>query len=192
MLKILSGQYRSRQLQIPEGDETRPMGARPKAAIFNLLRGWFEDANVLDLYAGVGTMGLEAASQGAKRVVCIEQNRYIADFLRANILTLGCADRVQAVQTDALGPGAVAAAPAPVTVAFVDPPFELMREDDGRQRVLDQIAALRRVMAPKSFVVLRTPEAPDGARYHIAGFDGPEAHGYGAEQHVLLYAPSPE
>ena len=189
MLKIISGQYRSRHLQIPPGNETRPMGSRTKSGVFNLLRGWFDGTNVLDLYAGVGTMGLEAASLGAKRVICVEQNRYIADYLRANVLTLGCSDRVQVVQTDALGPGAIAAAPAPVDVVFVDPPFELMRSDEGRRRVLDQVRALRDVLATKSFVVLRTPECPDSEAYRIEGFDGPERHDYGAEQHVLLYAP---
>lgn len=61
MLQILGGQFRSRKLQIPEGTQTRPMGSRTKEAIFNILRGWFEGANVLDIFAGVGTMGLEAA-----------------------------------------------------------------------------------------------------------------------------------
>ncbi len=189
MLKILGGEFRSRLLQIPPGNETRPMGARTKAAVFNILRGWFSDANVLDLYAGVGTMGLEAASLGARRVVCVEQNRYIADYLRANVITLKCGDRVQVVQTDALGPGAVAAAPQPVDIAFIDPPFELMRSEEGRARVLAQIRALHAAMAPKSFVVLRSPEKPNPVADRVEGFDGPETHDYGAEQHVLLYAP---
>ncbi len=189
MLKILSGEYRSRLLQIPEGTDTRPMGARTKEAIFNILRGWFDGANVLDLYAGVGTMGLEAASLGARRVVCIEQNRYISDFLRANILTLGCSDRVQAVQTDAIGPGAIAAAPKPVDVAFVDPPFDDLRKVEQRRAMLDRLGAFREVMAAKSFLVLRSPDYDARDDYSIPGFDGPEHHDYGSEQHLLLYAP---
>lgn len=190
MLKIQSGEFRSRTLQIPEGTQTRPMGSRAKGAIFNLLRGWFEGARVLDLFAGVGTMGLEAASLGAAKVVCVEQNRHTGEFLRANILTLGCADRVQWVQTDALGPGAFAAAPKPVDIVFVDPPFEIMREEEGRLRVLEQIKNLRPQLAEKSFVVLRTPELKRESNYSIEGFDGPEVHDYGAEQHVLLWAPT--
>ncbi|MEN9668273.1 MAG: rRNA ((966)-N(2))-methyltransferase RsmD [Planctomycetota bacterium] len=189
MLQILGGEFRSRKLQIPEGTQTRPMGSRTKEAIFNILRGWFEGANVLDIFAGVGTMGLEAASRGAARVVCVEQNRLVGEFLRANIHTLGCADRVQWVQTDALGPGSIAAAPQPVNIVFVDPPFEMMNEDESRQRVLTHIFNLKPMLAEKAFVVLRVPSYSTELNYEIPGFDGPEAHDYGLQQNVLLYMP---
>lgn len=192
MLHILGGEFRSRKLQIPEGNQTRPMGSRTKEAVFNILRGWFEGARVLDLFAGVGTMGLEAASRGASKVVCIEQNRQIGEFLRANIHALGCDDRVQWVQTDALGPGCIASAPRPVDVVFVDPPFEMMTNAQSRQRVLTHIANLKSVLAEKAFVVLRSPECLKEIDYSIVGFDGPERHDYGAHQHVLLYAPHHE
>ncbi len=189
MLRILAGEYRSRHLQIPEGTDTRPMGARTKEAVFNILRGWFKDARVLDLFAGVGTMGLEAASQGASRVVCVEQNRQIGEYLRANILTLGCQDRVQWVQTDALGPGSISAAPSPVDIVFVDPPFALMADASSRERVLTHIAHLKPVMAEKAFVVLRSPDHLKELSYAIDGFVGPEVHHYGPQQHILLYMP---
>lgn len=189
MLHILGGEFRSRKLQIPAGTQTRPMGSRTKEAIFNILRGWFEGARVLDIFAGVGTMGLEAASRGASRVVCVEQDRLVGEFLRANILTLGCADRVQWAQTDALGPGAIAAAPAPVDIIFVDPPFEMMMDAQERERVLNHIVNLKTVLAEKSFVVLRVPEIGPNFHYAIPGYDGPEEHNYGQQQHILIYAP---
>lgn len=189
MLQILGGEFRSRKLQIPEGTQTRPMGSRTKEAIFNILRGWFEGAHVLDIFAGVGTLGLEAASRGASRVVCVEQNRLVGEYLRANILTFGCGDRVQWVQTDALGPGSIAAAPRPVNIVFIDPPFDMMTADDSRERVLTHIANLKPVLAEKAFVVLRVPTYSADLNYAIPGFDGPEAHDYGLQQHILLYMP---
>ncbi|MDA1262864.1 MAG: 16S rRNA (guanine(966)-N(2))-methyltransferase RsmD [Planctomycetota bacterium] len=189
MLKILGGEFRSRTLQIPEGTQTRPMGSRTKEAIFNILRGWFEGANVLDIFAGVGTMGLEAASRGAAKVVCVEQNRLVGEFLRANIHTLGCADRVQWVQTDALGPGSIAAAPQPVNIVFIDPPFEMMADEESRQRIMTHIVNLKPTLAAKAFVVLRVPNYSEELKYEIPGFEGPEVHDYGHQQHVLLYMP---
>lgn len=168
------------------------MGSRTKEALFNILRGWFDGARVLDLFAGVGTLGLEAASRGASQVVCVEQDRSVGEFLQANILALGCADRVRWVQSDALGPVAIAAAPAPVDVVFCDPPFVLMRSDASRARLLQQLAGFKAVMAPKSFLVLRAPEVVNPADFAIDGFDGPELHNYGREQHVLLYMPTRE
>ncbi|NBX35990.1 MAG: 16S rRNA (guanine(966)-N(2))-methyltransferase RsmD [Planctomycetes bacterium] len=190
MLQILGGTMRSRRLQVPDGERTRPMGSRTKEAVFNMLRGWFDGARVLDLFAGVGTMGLEAASRGASHVVCVEQDRSIGEFLQANILALGCTDRVRWVQSDALGPVAIAAAPAPVDLVFCDPPFVLMQSEASRTRLLEQLAGLKAVMAPKSFLVLRAPEVQDAAAFAVVGFDGPELHSYGREQHVLLYMPS--
>ena len=191
MLKILGGEFRSRLLDSPDSaEQTRPMTSRTKESIFNLLRGWFDGARVLDLFAGVGTMGLEAVSRGASEVVLFERDRDVYGFLARNIASLGCGDRATAVQGDALGPLAIDRAPKPVDVVFLDPPYEMMFDAPRRRKVLDQARRLRSVMAEKSFLVLRSPiELPeDEAR--IDGFDGPESHRYGSEMLVLLYMPS--
>lgn len=194
MIRIIGGEFRSRMLQTPDGAETtRPMAARVKESIFNLLRGWFENAHVLDLFAGVGTMGLEAVSRGAKRVVMVEQNRGIHKLQRENIDALGCGDRAIAHLGDALSPTMLHAAPKPVDVLFMDPPYELMRRKDTRTRVMNQIAIARSIMAEKSFVVLRVPlqeEEIDADRdLTVPGFDGPEIHRYGRDMLVCLYMP---
>ncbi len=178
-------------LQAPPGHVTRPMGARTKEAIFNVLRGWFDGTRVLDLFSGPGTMGIEAASRGAGRVVCVEQERQVFDYLRANIAILGVGDRVDAVQADALGPGVIGLAPSPVDVVFIDPPFEVARTPEGMARITEQCVRLRAVMAPTSFLVLRLPDLPGDEGLPIAGFSGPEIRSYGREQHVLLYMPEP-
>ena len=73
MLKILGGHLRSRQLKTPKnGDVTRPWTGRARESVFNQLRGHIQGGNVLDLFAGVGTMGLEAVSRGAEHVVMVE------------------------------------------------------------------------------------------------------------------------
>lgn len=191
MLKIISGEYRSRQLATPPDEAiTRPYSRRVKESIFNLLRGWFEDANVLDLFAGVGTMGLEAVSRGAKQVLLVEQDRHIFKLLEQNIATLGCGDRAIGMMGDALGQTSLLRAPQPVDIAFVDPPYALMLRPESRQRVIEQIRRLREIMNGRGFVVLRSPIEPDGQEWVIEGFDGPETHRYTKEMWVLLYAPS--
>ena len=141
MLKIISGEYRSRILLTPEGeDRTRPMTARVKESVFAMLQGWFKGARVLDLFAGVGTVGLECASRGAAEVVMIERDREVFRYLEHNIETLKCGDRVIAIQADALGPTALARSPKPVDLVFMDPPYELAPDAHG--------AALERLAAP--------------------------------------------
>jgi len=189
MLRIVAGEFRSRRLFSPEDEHSsRPYGARVKESVFNLLRGWFEGSQVLDLFAGVGTMGLEAISRGATRALLVERDRDTYELLRRNIETLGCEDRAEAVNADALSAAVLDRAPNPVHIVFVDPPYDLMRQSKTRQRVLDQVERCRRVMSERGFVVLRSPITADGT-FHLAGFDGPEEHRYGREMNVLLYAP---
>ena len=191
MLRIMGGEYRSRILDCPEGtDVTRPMTSRVKESIFNLLRGWFEGAHVLDLFAGVGTMGLEAVSRGAASVVLLERDRDVYAALQRNITRLKCGDRAVALQGDALGPLPLERAPKPVTLAFLDPPYELMMDPDRRRKVLDRARRLREVMADRAFLLLRTPVDLPPVEAAIPGFDGPEIHRYGQEMKVYLYMPS--
>lgn len=190
MLRIIGGEFRSRRLQSPVGsDITRPMPARVKESVFNLLREWFDNANVLDLFAGVGTLGLEAVSRGANKVILIEQNPQTFQILTSNIETLGCNDRAMAVQADALSPVALASAPAPVDVIFVDPPYRLMQSQEDRERVFEQLTAARGILAERSIVVLRAPLPEKAIALEIEGFEGPESHTYGKEMQVHLYMP---
>lgn len=192
MLKILGGDFRSRRLQSPpDGETTRPYLARVRESLFNLLRGWCDDASVLDLFAGVGTIGLETVSRGARMVVMIERDRKIFRMLQANVEALGCGDRVRLVHGDALSPGVIHQAAAPVDLLFVDPPYPVMLEEAGRTRVLEQIVRAREIMAEPGFVILRTPQRPEGPEWSLAGYDGPEVHEYGKSMFVLLYGPAP-
>lgn len=203
MLRIIAGEFRSRPLAVPRGrDLTRPMGSRTREALFDLLRGWFEGATVIDLFAGVGTIGLEAASRGAAKVVCVERDRFIAGLLRRNIETLRCEDRVRVIEADALAEATLAALPRPVDLVFVDPPFAVARdEEEGSNR--DERASrrdaarfnamlvrLRALFHERGFLAVRCPEPRRGASGVIAGFAGPEIHGYGDEQWIHLYAPT--
>lgn len=189
MLRIIGGEYRSRLLETPDDETTRPMTSRVKESVFNLLRGWFDGAVVLDLFAGVGTMGLEAVSRGAAHVHMVERDRSVLRILQRNIDRLGCADRVRAVQGDALAASALGGVQRPVDIIFIDPPYVEMAEEPGRRRVIAQIARCRALMGANGFVVLRTPMDPEAHDHTVPGFVGPEVHRYGSEMRVLLYAP---
>ncbi|MHC5002424.1 MAG: 16S rRNA (guanine(966)-N(2))-methyltransferase RsmD [Planctomycetota bacterium] len=192
MLKIISGEFRSRRIVAPpEGDTTRPYLARVRESVFGMLHGWFEDASVLDLFAGVGTVGLEAISRGARRVVMVEQDKSIYQLLRQNVAALGCQDRAVTLQADALGSTALHRAEPPVDLVFIDPPYAMIRDESTRERVLAQAARCRELMGDRGFVVLRSPVGPDEQDLSIPGLAGPEAHRYRRDMCVLLYEPQP-
>ncbi|MEE2907835.1 MAG: 16S rRNA (guanine(966)-N(2))-methyltransferase RsmD [Planctomycetota bacterium] len=190
MIKIISGHYRSRRLKTPaEADTTRPYAHRVKESVFNILRGHIEDSNVLDLFAGVGSMGLEAVSRGAAQVLMVEQDRRIYNLLKANVEDLGCQDRVDLLCGDALGSVAVLRSPRPVKVVFIDPPFKMMEQEATRSRVLAQIQRVEPLLTEDAIVVLRSPLGPEEINLDIPGLNGPEVRTFRRQHQVLLYGP---
>jgi len=189
MLQIIGGHYRSRRLLTPpDAATTRPYAHRVKESVFNILRGHLPDARVLDLFAGVGTMGLEAISRGAAEVLMVEQDRRIFGLLEQNIEALACGDRAEALRGDALGSVSLLRAPRPLDIAFVDPPFAMMREASSRARVLQHIGRLAEYMAESGLIVLRTPLDARRVPHEIEGLEGPEIRDQGRHNQVLLYA----
>jgi 16S rRNA (guanine(966)-N(2))-methyltransferase RsmD len=157
-VRIIAGEFRSRRLQTPKDAETvRPIPDRVKESLFSLLRGHCEGARVLDLFSGTGAIGLEAVSRGAAKVVMVERDRDVADLLRSNIASLGVEDRTEVFVGDALGVGALARCPAGVTLAFLDPPYPVVRTMLGFKRVMNQVRQVITRMSPGGFLVLRTP-----------------------------------
>jgi 16S rRNA (guanine(966)-N(2))-methyltransferase RsmD len=192
VVRIIAGEFRSRTLlTAPDDEATRPFLSRVKESVFSMLHEWFADARVLDLFAGVGTVGLEAVSRGASAVLMVERSPRTHRILKENIERLGCAGRARALLGDALGRTCLLEAPRPVDLVFVDPPYTMMQESRSRQRVLDQATQCREIMADKGFVILRSPVGPEDAELVIPGFNGPEPHRYRKDMWVLLYEPNP-
>ena len=188
MLQIISGNYRSRRLQTPaDSSTTRPYAHRVKESVFNILSGRIEDGQILDLFAGVGTMGLEAASRGASQVLMVEQDRGIYQLLKSNVEELGCGDEVETLCGDALGSVSILRSPRPLDVVFVDPPFKMMQEEPTRKRVLAQIERVAPLLADDGFVVLRSPGGTTPDELRVPGLIGPEVRNYGSHHQVLLY-----
>lgn len=157
-MRIIAGKYRRRPLAgPPHGSTTRPMPDMVKEAIFNLLRGHCEDGAVIDLFCGTGTMGLEAASRGSPRVVFVEKDRRVVQVLEENIASFGAQDDCEVVTGDALGPAALTRCPRPVHLVFMDPPYDMVRDSAGWDRVTTQASRLVSMLDDTGYLVLRTP-----------------------------------
>jgi len=167
MTRIISGTAGGRRLQTPPGSSTRPTSDRVREALFSRLehRGLIEGASVLDLYAGSGALGLEAASRGAAQVLLVESHKAAAKVIRANAVVIGhpgvrvLADTVER---------ALAAGP-PTGLRFdlvlVDPPYDVT--EDALAAVLAALVQ-HQWLAREAFVVVerssRSPQPtwPDG------------------------------
>jgi 16S rRNA (guanine966-N2)-methyltransferase len=121
-LRIIGGRWRSRKLKFPDAPGLRPTPDRVRETLFNWLRWDVEGARCLDLYAGSGALGLEAASRGAARVVQVERDPRVAENLERNRRLLN-ADTVTVVRSEV---GRFLEGRAePFDLAFLDPPFRL-------------------------------------------------------------------
>ena len=177
-MRIISGEYRRRRLHpLPKGVETRPIPDMVKEAMFNLLRGHFEDFGVIDVFSGSGSVGLEMASHGASRVVCVERDRRMVKTLQDNIDMLGCEDRVEVACCDALGPATLSRCPKPAHIVFMDPPYPMVRDEEDWPRVKKQFERLIEMLDETGYAIIRTPwpfyhreliEDEDGAEDGVA------------------------
>lgn len=122
-LRIIGGRYRGRRLPVPSEPGLRPTSDRVRETLFNWLQPVIDGSRCLDLFAGSGALGFEAASRGAREVVMVEQVTGVAKVLRNNAKVLGAA-AVRVEQADALH-WLDAKAPRPFDIVFLDPPFAL-------------------------------------------------------------------
>lgn len=138
MTRVIGGAARGRAIKTPAGAGTRPTTDRVREALFSSLEaslGNLHGRAVLDLFAGSGAVGLEAASRGAESVVCVERDRATAALISTNARTLGLPQvRVLAVPVASLGPPP---GDRPFDVVFLDPPYDLPGRD-----IADALVAL--------------------------------------------------
>jgi 16S rRNA (guanine966-N2)-methyltransferase len=119
-VRIIGGEHRGRRLVFPDLPGLRPSGDRVRETLFNWLQPVIVNARCLDLFAGSGALGLEAASRGAREVVMLDIAPRVVRQLEANRKLLGLS-RVRVIKADALR--WLEQPPHPFDLVFVDPPF---------------------------------------------------------------------
>lgn len=133
-IRIIGGQWRGRKLDVADRPGLRPTGDRARETLFNWLGPRVVGARCVDLFAGTGALGLEAASRGAAEVVLVENDPGLARALASAINGWPGSEIVAVHQADALG--WLTQQRDPFDIAFIDPPFGL-----GLQaRALDRLA----------------------------------------------------
>jgi 16S rRNA (guanine966-N2)-methyltransferase len=139
-MRIISGSARGARLgPVPPG--VRPVSDRAREGLFSSLGDRILEAEVLDLYAGTGALGLEALSRGAQRATFVESNRRAAATIRSNLASVGLEEEATVRQQPVLSfLRAAGPPPAGPGIAFLDPPYataveeveEALRELDER------------------------------------------------------------
>ena len=124
MTRVIAGEFGGRRLAVPADGRVRPTADRVREAWFSILGPRVEGASVVDLFAGSGALGLEALSRGARIATFVDLNPPSVAAIRANIATLGIADRTELVRQDAFR-FLARPHPARYDLALADPPYGL-------------------------------------------------------------------
>lgn len=123
-MRIIAGRARGRKLIPPETMETRPTLDRVKEAMFSIIQGYIMDSEVLDVFAGTGSLGLEAASRGAKEVYLVDKSSVTFPLLKQNIENLKFQDFCIPLNLDSYDALKMLAKKGKVfNIIFIDPPY---------------------------------------------------------------------
>ena len=156
-MRIISGSKRGSKIQFQTAPGLRPSGDRIRETLFAWLQTSIAGSQCLDMFAGSGALGFEAASRGADRVVMLEKNKSAARWLKEN------ADRLQFDNVDIFANDAlirdtyeVQLAGEQFDVVFIDPPFS----EDLHQLAID-LARQQQLLKPDALVYIETGKKAD-------------------------------
>ena len=141
-MRIIGGELKGSNLYTPKDKNTRPLKNLARESIFNLLmhskkiQFQFEDSNILDLYAGTGSFGLECLSRKAKEVYFVENKKQAIEVLEKNIKKLNLKKKTKVFYSDALSLITKRFTNIKFNLVFFDPPFK----DNNISKLIDLIA----------------------------------------------------
>ena len=164
-MRIIAGERRGAQIEAPPGLIARPMRDQVRTALFNILGPErVEGARALDLFAGSGSLGLEAISRGAESCLFVERASICLKTIEKNVAHLRFGDRAILRRADLARGVAGLKAPglSPFTLVLMDPPFPLLRKPPGPgeanvKEILRELGTVPGLLTPDARICLETP-----------------------------------
>ncbi len=147
-IRIIAGEFGGRKIETSDSIRTHPMGDRPRGALFNKIMADIDGAEVLDAFAGSGSLGLEALSRGAKTATFIERDRMAQQVIAKNIVSLGLEDRASLVRSSIAG-WLETFEEKKFDIIFADPPYNELQ--------FSTVSELMGLLKPGALMVLSHP-----------------------------------
>jgi 16S rRNA (guanine966-N2)-methyltransferase len=123
-MRVIGGMLRSKRIRSPKGRDARPTSERVRESLFSVIEDFVVDSCVLDLFAGPGTLGIEAISRGASFVTFVESSEEVANVLRSNLRDLNIEEKASVETVDALEAARrMSGERAKFGLVFIDPPY---------------------------------------------------------------------
>tara|TARA_B100001250_G_scaffold336024_1_gene302402 strand:+ start:114 stop:650 length:537 start_codon:yes stop_codon:yes gene_type:complete len=160
-MRIISGFHKGRRLTAPKKLPVRPTSDRSKEALFNILQhqyGW-ENAAVLDLFSGTGSISYEFGSRGVKNIIAVDQNKMCVDFIRKTSESLKLPIRVTQMETLKF----LSDVKMQFDFIFADPPYDL-----GTQHYLEIIEKVftNKLLDENGLLIIEHSEKKEFKEHH--------------------------
>ena len=142
-MRIISGKYKGKKILQPIDKTTRPLKDLTKESIFNiiqhsnLIRIKIKNSNILDLFSGVGSFGLECISRGASNIVFYENYQNALKILKKNIVHLGCVKQTKVIDLDIFNKNAFHLLNNQFEIIFLDPPYKEKKITDLLKTIME-------------------------------------------------------
>ena len=150
-MRIISGKARGRKLNTLEGNLTRPTLDRVKESLFNIIQNDIEESNFLDMFAGSGAIGLEAASRGARKVILCEKNKQAINVIEKNIEKTHLENEVVLYKKDY--ENMLEDLKEKMDIVYIDPPYKTDLVYKSLKKILDLD-----ILSANSLVIIETDE----------------------------------
>ena len=148
-MRIISGTFRGKKILEPKDIKTRPLKDLTKESIFNILNHSnkfkinLEDSNILDLFSGVGSFGIECLSRGVKIVVFIENYNRVLPVLKKNLKNLKSSENYEIIEKDIDNGDIFRTLEKKFDIIFIDPPYKnknlnLLLENLNNTKILNK------------------------------------------------------
>jgi len=129
-MRIISGSFKGKKILLPQDKLTRPLKDLTKESIFNILKHSkllnveLENSNILDLFSGVGSFGLECLSRGAKNVTFLESYKEVLSVLKKNINNINQQNQTKVIEKDIFSENVLKLLNEKFDIIFMDPPYK--------------------------------------------------------------------
>jgi len=153
-MRVISGEYRGKKLYTLEGTNTRPTLDRVKESLFNIIQNRIVDANVLDLFAGSGSLGIETLSRGARHAVFCDNSFEAIGVIKKNIEATKYLEKSTIINKDyIIALKQISQLNKKFDIVFLDPPYK----SDFGSKAIDELIRLD-LIAEDGIIILETDD----------------------------------
>lgn len=180
-MRVIGGRAKRLQLKTLEGMDTRPTTDRIKETLFNMIDPWIADCDFLDLFAGSGGIGIEAASRGAKEVVFVEKNPAAMMIIRENLRHTSLEDVAVTMQSDVMAAIRSLDGRKQFDYIFMDPPY-----DHSLERQVLELLREHRILRDDGMVIVEASLDTSFAYLEECGFHLVKEKIYKTNKHMFI------